>query len=138
MLTAAKNPVTVWGPNSTGTTTITWNTGNAAVLGRVFMTVTENGIMGPETVFDGKTPAAAGSKPLPVRLGSAYRLELRRASDNAVLDTLTVTVERIASPVIIRSLIRPRTPRAARHVRAGRPRARSRDAASCRPSPGRA
>jgi len=101
MLTAANNPVTVWGPNSAGTTTITWNTGDAAVLGRVFMAVTENGIMGPETVFDGKTPAAAGSKPLPVRLGSAYRLQLRRASDNAVLDTLTVTVERIAAPVIV-------------------------------------
>jgi len=101
MLTAANNPVTVWG--ATGTTTITWNTGDNAVMGRVFLTVTENGIMGPETVFDGNSSngASAGSKPLAVRLGNAYRLQLRRVNDNAVLDTLTVTVERIASPVIV-------------------------------------
>jgi hypothetical protein len=103
MLTASRNPVTIWGPGAEGTTTINWNTGDLAVNGRVFMTITENGIMGPETVFDGNTPTGAvgGSKLLSVRFGSSYRLQLRRVNDNAVMDSMTVTVERIASPVIV-------------------------------------
>ena len=88
-LTATPNPVGLWDPAATGTTTIAWNTGNPS-LGQVYLSV--NGAT--PVLFDGGTAGTrTGSKAQTVKLGETYVFTLRRVTDKALLATLTVTVE---------------------------------------------
>ncbi|HVO02116.1 MAG TPA: hypothetical protein VMT54_07940 [Candidatus Cybelea sp.] len=93
-LTASANPVGVWGAGDTSDTTISWSTGDAKVLARVYLTTAIGAVKSKETLFDGDPAkgSASGSKPLSVQLGYTYTLTLRQVSNNATLATLTVTV----------------------------------------------
>ena len=106
-LTSTANPVGVFGTDAGGVTTIIWNTGGAQ-RGRVYLTVTKGGAVSvSDLLFSGNASIGdtAGSKTLSVAFGSTYSLSLRDVANNAVLASLTVTVEDI-QPALLGEALR--------------------------------
>jgi hypothetical protein len=106
-LISTANPVGVFGTDASGVTTIIWST-DSAQRGRVYLTVTKGGtVTVSDLLFSGNAAIGdtAGSKTLTVAFGSSYALTLRDAANNAVLATLTVTVQDI-QPVLLAEALR--------------------------------